>query len=206
MVNNIYKFNDNKLNQYWRIHPSYKKSNIFQRLEFFGDKILSFILTSYLMNNQSLNEGDLSIRLSMLINRNTMAQIGKFLSNEIICTGELTSSMICDCLEVYIACIYMDGGDIFKIIYDLWKKWLFKPFEANYKNQLQEFLQARKLNIQYTYQQIKINKFLCTVSIADNNKYTGSAYGSSKKEASLNAAVVFYNLWKSELEQKYLTI
>lgn len=200
----MYSFKDPYLSNIWRLHPSYKKSVAFQRLEFFGDKILSFVLTSYLMKNKTLNEGDLSIQLSMLINKNTLAQVGQQLSKHIICTGELTNAMICDCVEAYITCVYLDGGDVFEMIHNMWNKFLYQIYEPSYKNQLQEFLQARKLNIDYIYEQsINNSCFTCTAILIENKSFFSIGKGVSKKEASSEAAKIFLKTWKTEISKKY---
>lgn len=185
----LHKFKNQYLDQIWRVHPSYKKSTLFQRLEFYGDKILSFVITSYLYQNKNLNEGDLSVFLSSLINKDTMAHVGSCLKQYIICTGALTNAMICDCVEVYIACVYLDGGDIFQVIQSMWSNKLFENFQPSSKNQLQEILQQHQLFPIYTYTYID-GLFECKVSIDDAryNHYIGIGRGKSKKIASANAA------------------
>lgn len=190
---NLHKFANKQLDKIWRIHPSYQKSNLFQRMEFYGDKILSFIITSYLFENQNLDEGDLSIFLSSLINKDIIAEIGKILTPYIICTGDLTNAMICDCIEVYIACVYLDGGDVFELIKNLWGDRLFQTFEASYKNQIQEILQNKKLFPIYNYEFIEDNSiFKCIITINDDKyDFTSYGYGTSKKQASTKAAKAF---------------
>lgn len=189
----LHKFKNAKLETMWSIHPSYKKSNSFQRLEFFGDKILAFTMSSFLLDDIRLSEGDLSIRLAALTNKDILASIGKkFIKDKIVCTGQLTNSIISDCLEAYIAAVYLDGGDIHELIHNMWNELIYKPFSKNHKNQLQEKLQTFGYSPKYSYTINSNNEFVCTINV-DNTEYFATGIGLSKKNASFVAAKNFLN-------------
>jgi ribonuclease-3 len=196
----LHVFKNSNLGNAWRIHPSYKKSVEFQRLEFLGDKILAFAMADQLFKNKNLNEGQLSIRLSALVSKDTIAQRARFLIPHIICSGDLTTSMLCDCTEAYIAAVYLDGSDVFKIIYEMWHDILNKPFAASKKNVVQEILQRHNLFPQYTYV-VCDGQYICNIHVV-NKPYSARGVGVSKKIASLNAANCFLNKYAEHLRTK----
>jgi len=173
----------------WKIHPSFRKNLNFQRLEFFGDKLIAFEVSKILLLDKSLNEGDLSIVLSSLVCRDTMAKIGTFLIPDIKYSGKLTINMIASVLEAWIGYEYIKGTNVTKLIYDLWSPYLFVTFHSNVKNIVQEYSQKNNQELVYKYELIdnesSNNKFKCHASIGNISIVT---YGQSKKKSSENAA------------------
>jgi ribonuclease-3 len=176
----------------WRIHPSYRKNLEFQRLEFLGDKLLAAELSKILFENEGyLTEGEMSLAISILGNKNTLAKISeKTIGSKIKYTGPLTKKILSSTLEAWLAFQYLKGKDIGEIIRNLWKESLNKKFHKSPKNLLQEFAQEKKIPLTYTYESSN-NKHKAIVLFA-NEKV--EAFGTSKKVASENAAKLVLNL------------
>ena len=81
-----YKFKNKKLLLEALTHPSLsfdkkKKRFNYERLEFLGDSILSFIIIEYLFKKHpDETEGELSKRKAFLVGKNTLYEIAKKLS------------------------------------------------------------------------------------------------------------------------------
>ncbi|MCL4416520.1 MAG: ribonuclease III [Actinobacteria bacterium] len=142
-------------------HQINKNSRGNEQLEFLGDSVLSFIITTYLFENYgSLSEGKLAKIRSYLIKKSTLAlyaleiNLSEYIllsENEEMCEGRKKESIIADCFEAFMSAVFIDKG------IDFTKKWfldLFKPFvEESIKNQeifdyktyLQEIIQSRGL-------------------------------------------------------------
>jgi ribonuclease-3 len=142
-------------------HQINKESRGNEQLEFLGDSILSFIITTYLIEKYgSYAEGKLAKIRSYLIKESTLAlyaleiNLNEYVllsENEEICDGRKKESIVADCFEAFIGAVYIDKG------IDFAKKWfldLFKPFidESikspeifDYKTYLQEIIQSKGL-------------------------------------------------------------
>lgn len=132
-----------------------------ERLEFLGDSILSFVISSQLYEMfSSQSEGKLSRLRAHLVKGDALAEIareinlGDFL---ILGVGELRSgghrrtSILADALEAIFAAVYLDGGldSVRQVILKLFHSRLYDP-ELNdslkdAKTRLQEHLQAQKI-------------------------------------------------------------
>lgn len=181
----LYNFKNIKLKNSIFTHPSFKKNIEFQRLEFLGDKILSFYIAQILFENKMLSEGELSVSLSNLVNKKVLSKIGEFLIDDIKYNGTLQDSIIADTLEAWLCGIFLDGGDVELIIKKLWSKHLKDiNIQQNAKNLLQEYAQDKGKSIDYVYN-YKNNIFEATVTF---NNMNVTALGNSKKDASEQAA------------------
>ena len=142
-------------------HQINKDSRGNEQLEFLGDSVLSFIITTYLIEKYgNYTEGKLAKLRSYLIKKSTLAiyaleiNLNEYVllsENEEICEGRKKESIIADCFEAFISAVYIDKG------IDFTKKWfldLFKPFIDDsiknpeifdYKTYLQEIIQSRGL-------------------------------------------------------------
>ena len=142
-------------------HQINKDSRGNEQLEFLGDSVLSFIITTYLIEKYgSLSEGKLAKIRSYLIKKSTLAlyaleiNLSEYVllsENEELGDGRKKESIIADCFEAFISAVYIDKG------IDFTKKWfldLYKPFidESmksseifDYKTSLQEIIQSRGL-------------------------------------------------------------
>lgn len=184
-------------------HPSLSKQNKnlknYQRLEFLGDKILSFVISKYLFNKfADENEGDLSKRQSLLISGETLSQIAasieinkilKMSKGESSTGGEINKRNLENALEALIAAIYLDQGLLKaeEFILTYWHDFLSQninpPQDA--VSHLQELTQLKKKKLP-TYQTIKIGGsehnpiFRTIVKIPDSDlEFIGE--GNSKK-------------------------
>jgi dsRNA-specific ribonuclease len=172
-------------NNSWSIHPSYKKNLQFQQLEFFGDKIIAFEISKFLLLDKRLNEGQLSIVLSSLVCRDTMSHVGKFLIPHTKYTGEITTNMIASTLEAWVGYkFFQNPQTVSSIIYDLWKPYMYKTFQSNVKNIIQEYAQKYNHNLHYDYKYVN-KKFICDIYL-NGLKFT--AEENSKKKSSELAA------------------
>ena len=121
----IPKFNNGSLYQQVFVHRSYlnedkehKESN--ERLEFLGDSILSFIVSSYIYKNYpQLAEGELTNLRSALTNTQMLYQIakelnlGKYLKlskGEEESNGRENKTILANTLEALIGGLYIDSG------------------------------------------------------------------------------------------------
>lgn len=131
-----------------------------ERLEYLGDAVLSFIITTQLFQQHSnADEGELSRLRANLVNENILAEIalefnlGEYLklgSGELKSGGARRKSILADALEALIGAVYLDA-DIATC-----QAVVLKWFDARLKNPeamenlkdpkslLQEYLQAKK--------------------------------------------------------------
>ncbi|MBT6207834.1 MAG: ribonuclease III, partial [Francisellaceae bacterium] len=129
-----------------------------ERLEFFGDSILSYVIAEILLETfPKANEGQLTRMRAHLVCKDTLTIVAKeleidkhiILSNSETRTGgHQRSSILADALEAVMAAIHRDSsiGDIKRII----KQWFFSHIEKlkesdrckDSKTQLQEYLQS----------------------------------------------------------------
>lgn len=88
--------------------------NHYEKLEFLGDSILNFCISSLIFKEyQDLDEGKLSILRSRLVSKPTLSRVGKtFHLDTYIKTKNLkvSDSVRADVVEALIGAIYMDSG------------------------------------------------------------------------------------------------
>jgi len=177
-----------------------------ERLEFFGDAVLAVVICQTLFERFSgYLEGDLTKVKSMLVSRETCAEIsrrmglqkflklGKGMASSQALSGSLASGV----LESVIAAIYIDGG------FDAARSFILRNFgslieradaeevQGNFKSLLQQYAQEQ-FNVTPAYALLDEkgpdhNKcFELEVVIAD--RHFLSAWGTNKKEAEQKAA------------------
>lgn len=139
-------------------HKSHGKDN-YERLEFFGDSILGFVVAEILYEKfLGVSEGKLSRMRSLVVKQETLAEIARKLGLQeilILGEGEMKSggfnrdSTLSDSLEAIIAAIYLDQD------MEACKQFIKVQFEQvldsltpdtvykDAKSQLQEYLQRR---------------------------------------------------------------
>lgn len=144
-------------------HQINKDSRGNEQLEFLGDSVLSFIITTYLVGKYgNYSEGKLAKIRSYLIKKSTLAlyaleiNLSEYVllsENEEMCNGRKKESIIADCFEAFISAVYLDKG------IDFTKKWfldLYKPFIEesikspemfDYKTKLQETIQSKGMDL-----------------------------------------------------------
>ena len=133
----------------------------YERLEFFGDSILYFLITEYLLNKyENFDEGKLTkIRIDA-VNKNSIIKIGKKINIEkfilvdpsVFEQTNISNNMIEDSVEALIGAIYIDGGleqariFISKFFISDIEKFESKPREEDYKSRLFEELIIKHSN------------------------------------------------------------
>ena len=200
-------------------HSSYTNENggvHNERLEFLGDSILGFVVTSFLYKEfPDNNEGFLSSRRAALVNAGLLALVGEELELKknllhsksvlnIFTQGRVT--VFSDTVEAIIGAIYLDGGVekvskfIHTFILDKSDELIKQSCWEDSKTILQEKVQA-KLKITPIYNVIKEvgkdhNK-LYTVEVLVGKKSIGIGSGNSKKKAEMSAA---HNTLKKKIQ------
>ena len=199
------------------IHPSFitdnKKSKInlisdFERLEFLGDRVLGLAISSIIYKKFSNNnEGDLSKKLSYLVQKNFLYRISidlkmnNFLKFTFKENDKMNISILADSIESLIGAIYLDNGFINakKFIKEVWGPY-FDIKESNMqdpKTKLQELSQQK---IKKLPEYIVIKKEgpshspLFTISLKVLNLKKIKSSGSSIREAEKNAAKIALQL------------
>jgi ribonuclease-3 len=193
------------------------KSRGNEQLEFLGDSVLSFIITSYLYKNFGyFPEGRLAKIRSLLISGKNLGDIAKKIrlnkqillsENEESSKGRGKESILADSLEAFIGALYIDKGINFA------SQWFLGKFEdsieektdnpkiSDYKTYLQEIIQAdyNKL-VKYNIEKSEgpdHNKIFYSIAVLDD-KIIGKGSGKSKKdseqESAKNALKILYNL------------
>ena len=145
-------------------HTSVRKNNDddfhYERLEFLGDRVLGICIAELLFKQfPEAVEGELSLRLNVLVQGATLAEISDELKlHEFIrtggdlkhITGKRMRSVRADVLEALIASIYLDGGlnAVAKFISRFWAKRLkqVKSARRDSKTELQEWAHAKQLS------------------------------------------------------------
>lgn len=154
-----YQFQNEKLLRQALTHCSVGSDN-YERLEFLGDSILSFVIANELCKRFPLcSEGELSRLRSFLVKGDMLAEIAKeiglgdflFLGQgELRSGGFRRNSILADALEAVFAALFMDGGiDVAQtVIISLYQTRLdsstLNECLKDAKTQLQEYLQAEK--------------------------------------------------------------
>lgn len=217
-----YVFNDKELLTTALTHPSYflqneGASNNYQRLEFLGDAVLSFILTEKLFKLYPEDrEGELARYRAVLVqgvglsNQARKIHLPEFIrlsEAEFKAGGSNKDSILEDVFEALIGAIYLDSevdttrtliNHLFSDVTQLIKETL--P-HLNPKGRLQEIIQHESptATIEYVLLQSSgpdHNKSF-TVNVLINGKILGTGSGSSKKTAEEHAAIQALEILKS---------
>ncbi len=165
-----YSFRDNKLLTQALTHRSFAGNNN-ERLEFLGDGVLNFIIAHQLfLRFPKLPEGDLSRLRAQLVKESSLAEIAaqlqigdvlKLGEGELKSAGWRRPSILADAVEAIVGAVFLDGGfaEAEKLVLKLYDEKLAtidpKIVDKDPKSQLQEYLQARKIDLP-DYQIIKI--------------------------------------------------
>lgn len=154
-----YRFNDRQLLEAALTHRSAAGANN-ERLEFLGDAVLSFVISSRLYGLfPRADEGKLSRLRASLVRRETLAELARRLdlgdhlrlgSGELKSGGQRRDSILADAFEAILGAVYLDSG--IEAASDL----LLRLFEEDLddispdavlkdpKTRLQEYLQSRR--------------------------------------------------------------
>ena len=184
-----------------------------ERLEFFGDSILGFIITEYLYKKYpNDDEGSLSRKRSYLVRKESLYKIAKLynLGDKIILGqgerksgGHRRESIISDALEALIGVVYLvDGIDSAKkFVYSIFEKSLNSlPTNNDLKDpktKLQEILQSYNYDLpEYETTEVTKNnkiifKTLCKIK---EHKICEEGLGSNKRKSQQEAAKKSLNI------------
>lgn len=201
------------------LHPSYRNDvpfphlEDFDRLEFFGDAILNFVICRKIYKTFPIdNEGMLSRLRSILVSRKILAriaknlgflkfiQIGKSLKNQ---PGFSKMKLLADAFEAFLAALYFDQG------LAVTEKFILKHFDyyfnvkrlfridPNPKSMLQELCQKnwQKLPV-YTY---STHPHGVEVTITAHEDFKLQASAKSRKEAEEKAARLLLKKLRQDL-------
>lgn len=180
----------------------YPGAKDYERLEFFGDAVLKFVISEYLLERfPDYDEGELTEIRSVLISDKTLAELANTLNlSKYILLGrqvQMRPSIMAQALEALIGAVYNDLGLIHVQIL------VVKLFgnqataidrdevKENYKAELQELTQANAKGVPF-YEVVKTEgpphdpTFHVTVAISGEQIASGS--GRSKKAAEQEAA------------------
>jgi ribonuclease III len=206
-----YFFKNKKLLINSLVHPSslvdgkknkIKVVNDFERLEFLGDRVLGLAISSIIFGKfTENNEGDLSKKLSYLVQKNFLHKISidlkidgilnySFKKNE-----KMNVSILADSIESLIGAIYLDGGlaNAKKFINKFWGPYLDinEKNMQDFKTKLQELSQQKSKKLP-EYNLVKkigpSHSPVFTVSLKVLSLKIIKASGSSIREAEKNAA------------------
>ena len=157
-----YKFNLRPLLKKALTHKSFSKNHN-EKLEFLGDSILNFSISSYIFSEENdLDEGQLSRIRSNLVNQNTLIEVARFISLDKHLyvgsdlkpkKGYIKNSIVADSLEAIFGAVCLDGGGnrASEVIVNLYKMVLLKDISLQQidlrdpKGELQEMMQGRGL-------------------------------------------------------------
>ena len=198
-----FDFTDTSLLTHALTHASVENlanSKTYERLEFLGDRVLGLVVCDFLLRTYPFeDEGDLSRRLSGLVDRNTLSSVASSIGLEkYIIHGvgtSLNDSIKADVMEAIFGAIYRDGGMehvrpvIEKLICTLADEVRVPPTDS--KTALQEWAQGKKFGLPY-YKEVGRSGpdhqpiFLVQVFVEGWNNCMGE--GSSKRSAEQAAA------------------
>lgn len=156
--------NDERLYQYALTHRSYihqkrknKREDQQERLEFFGDAVLKFVVSYYLMHKfPNMEEGMLTKIRARIISDRSLAKLGLQLKldqfvlvsdSEKAFGGQQRPALLSDTFEAILGAVYLDKGveytqDWFSdIIEEYMSDYLDVDFIVDYKTFLQEIVQ-----------------------------------------------------------------
>jgi ribonuclease-3 len=176
-------------------HSSYAAEHTgvkdYERLEFFGDAVLKFVISEYLLERfPDYDEGQLTEIRSVLISDKTLGELAKNINlGKYILLGkqvQMRSSIMAQSLEAVLGAIYTDLGIIqsqnfiVRFFGNLATNVDRDDVKDNFKAELQEYTQAKAQGIPHepTY----------SVSVAVTGNVIASGSGKSKKSAEQEAA------------------
>ena len=208
-----YTFRDISLLRNALVHPSYlnerNMERIYsnQRLEFFGDSVLSLAVSEYIFTNlKNFPEGRLTELRAKVVCEESLAKmaqrldVGSYLAlgkGEIKSGGHKRPSTLSDAMEAIIAAVYLDGGFenakklvLSNLAEDIDRFSDSGDYMTNYKSDLQELVQSKGMSLEYTVirewgPEHAKNFEVCAIV---DGKELAVGVGSSKKKAEQEAA------------------
>jgi ribonuclease-3 len=174
----------------------------YERLEFFGDAVLKFVISEYLLERfPDYDEGQLTEIRSVLISDKTLGELAKNINlGKYILLGkqvQMRSSIMAQSLEAVLGAIYTDLGIIqsqnfiVRFFGNLATNVDRDDVKDNFKAELQEYTQAKAQGIPM-YSVVNVDgpphEPMYSVSVAVTGNVIASGSGKSKKAAEQEAA------------------
>jgi ribonuclease-3 len=206
-------FNRPSLLEQALVHSSYINENPTytsghnERLEFFGDAVLDFIVAEKLYQEfPDLSEGKMTKLRASLVRRDTLARVARDIKlgdylymgkGEESSGGRNKTPNLAGALEAIIAAVYLDqgmaaaGNMVMELLVEEWKKISRQNIYVDYKSKLQELVQSR-FQMTPAYRLVSEEgpdhdkSFVVEVMVYA--KVLGSGTGKSKKLAETEAA------------------
>ena len=183
------------------------KAECNERLEFFGDSILSLTVSEYLYTNHpDLPEGALSKVRAGTVCEKALAKFARDISlgdylflghGEEITNGRERPSILADAFEAILAAMYIDGGiepvKTFLLPYAISEieQILIRGNTKDYKTMLQQFVQQEQSDV-LVYRLVNeygpAHERVFETEALLNNNVIGKGVGKSKRESEQNAA------------------
>lgn len=203
-----YKFKNRDLLVRAFTHSSFSNLNN-ERLEFLGDSVLQIIVSKYLFNKFSNNEGQLTkYRAKIVCEDNLWNTISKLGLEQYLIVGESykgkpSKAMSADLCEAILGAIYIDSDSLEKPKDFIEQFISFDVLEnVDYKTTLQELVQGdgcTTKDIEYSTAEIDNGqyekKFQSSVYVC--GKLLGSGIGKTKKDAEKESAKIAIEKYKS---------
>ena len=177
-----------------------------ERLEYLGDAVLDTIVTDFLFTNfPNKDEGFLTKMRSRIVSRQSLNAIALAIGLDKIVVTQTNNHLahkhiFGDALEAFVGAIFLDKG------YAYTARWVTKHILANHvnlnelqatendhKSKIIELAQKFKYDICFESQECDTSKGqspLFEAKLFLNQKLMGNGFGTSKKEAEQNAAMV----------------
>lgn len=176
----------------------------YQRLEFLGDKVLDLIMSDYLYNETSYEEGKMTKIRSMYVCENALYEYALLLNfpeyvkvgkGEELSGGKYRKATLADMFESFLGAVYLDQGykKAREIVYDVVIPFIKeKPetFFMDYKSELQEMVQTTKKSVNYEVikEEGPSHDRTFTVNVIVDGIVLATGSAKSKKEAEQEAA------------------
>ena len=189
------------------LNESREKVSSNERLEFLGDSILSFVVSTYLFTKYpEFNEGKLTNLRSLLVNTRTLAEMAKqyelgsalrLSKGEEESGGRSNQSLLADTFEAFIGALFLDQGigEVEKFLKSAVIPKTDELIQRNIlkdpKSLLQEFVQSQKQNsplYKVLSEAGPAHARQFSVGVYVGNKLLGQGDGKSKQEAEESAA------------------
>lgn len=177
-----------------------------ERLEYLGDSILDSVVADFLFAKfPAENEGFLTKMRSRIVSRHSLNNIALVIGLDKFVVSQTNNSLAHkhiygDALEAFIGALYLDKG------FNTTRKWIntfilkqhvdmleLQSTENDYKSRIIELAQKNKFALQFDSIEQETPRGqnpLFEAKLIINNRLLGTGFGTSKKEAEQNAAMV----------------
>lgn len=203
-----YTFKNSKLLDEALTHPSFKHiedtDKDYNRLEFLGDSVVNLIISEIIFKQYpDIDEGELSILHSALVNKNRLADVArihgindwiKMDNGEVKNGGRNNRNNLEDTVEAIIGAIFLDSdyNEVKEVVSEVWGEFLSTVIiQKDSKSELQEWLQQNhrmlpSYNVVSQTGAAHQPEFVIEVELHDGKKFRATS--SVKKQAEFEAA------------------